>query len=85
MIYVGGASTNESYATLMREGFDFIQLGRSLLSDPALPQKAQLSLDYKSNCVHCNECVATIEHVDGIHCPRFSHTPSTPIHIMAAK
>ena len=85
MIYVGGASTNESFATLMREGFDFIQLGRSLLSDPDVPIKAQQSLDYKSNCVHCNECVATIEHVDGIHCPRFPHTSSAPIHIMAAK
>ena len=70
MIYVGGASTNESFSTLMNEGFDFIQLGRSLLSDPDLPNKAQEDVNYKSRCLHCNECVATIEHVDGIHCPR---------------
>lgn len=71
MIYVGGASTNESFETLMREGFDFIQLGRSLLSDPNLPLNAKQSLSYQSNCNHCNECVATIEHPNGIHCPRF--------------
>ncbi|HET8705009.1 MAG TPA: NADH:flavin oxidoreductase, partial [Pseudomonadales bacterium] len=71
MIYVGGASTNESFERLMQEGFDFIQLGRSLLSDPDLPLKAQAENNYKSRCLHCNECVATIEHPDGIHCTRF--------------
>ena len=71
VIYVGGASCNESFETVMREGFDFIQLGRSLLSDPDLPLQAQKQSDYKSRCVHCNECVATIEHPDGIHCTRF--------------
>lgn len=72
MIYVGGASTNESFAKLMSEGFDFIQLGRSLLSEPDLPLKAQRNSDFASRCVHCNECVATIEHPKGAHCPRFS-------------
>ena len=71
VIYVGGASCNESFATLMKEGFDFVQLGRSLLSDPDLPLKAQLDANYKSRCVHCNECIATIEHPNGIHCTRF--------------
>lgn len=72
LIYVGGASTNESFERLMREGFDFIQLGRSLLSDPDLPIKAQQTVGYSSRCLHCNECVATIEHPMGIHCTRFS-------------
>lgn len=71
MIYVGGASTNESFERLMREGFDFIQLGRSLLSDPDLPLMAQKTAGYRSRCLHCNECVATIEHPQGIHCTRF--------------
>lgn len=72
LIYVGGASTNESFARLMREGFDFIQLGRSLLSDPDLPRQAVIHHDYKSRCLHCNECIATIEHPQGIHCTRFT-------------
>lgn len=71
MIYVGGASTNESFESLMREGFDFVQLGRSLLSDADLPNQAAADPAYKSRCVHCNECVATIEHENGIHCTRF--------------
>lgn len=72
MIYVGGASTNESFETLMREGFDFIQLGRTLLSDPNLPNQAQQRNEYKSRCLHCNECVATIDSPKGIHCTRFN-------------
>lgn len=71
MIYIGGASTNESFNTLIKEGFDFIQLGRTLLSDPDLPKLAEAQADYKNNCLHCNECVATIEHPNGIHCTRF--------------
>lgn len=71
VIYVGGASTNDSFEQLMREGFDFIQLGRSLLSDPDLPAKAAREVKYQSRCLHCNECVATIEHPNGIHCTRF--------------
>ncbi len=70
MIYVGGASTNDSFATLMREGFDFIQLGRSLLSNWDLPNQASQNPSYKSSCTHCNECVATIESPNGIHCTR---------------
>ena len=72
MIYVGGASTNESFAKLMGAGFDFIQLGRTLLSDPDLPNKAAIDSNYQSRCDHCNECVGTIASDRGIHCPRFS-------------
>ena len=71
LIYVGGASTNASFATLMAEGFDFIQLGRSLLADPDLPAQARANSGFQSRCLHCNECVATIEHPNGIHCTRF--------------
>ena len=72
MIYVGGASNNDSFATLMQAGFDFIQLGRSLLSDPDLPLQAERDVGFASRCLHCNECVATIEHPSGIHCTRFN-------------
>ena len=71
LIYVGGASTNSSFQQLMADGFDFIQLGRTLLSDPDLPEQAANKEDFKSRCLHCNECVATIEHPNGIHCTRF--------------
>lgn len=68
VVYVGGASTANSFATLMREGFDFVQLGRALLADPSLPRRAHEERDYASPCTHCNRCVATIEHPRGVHC-----------------
>ncbi len=71
MIYVGGASTRASFDQLMAAGFDFIQLGRSLLSDPDLPNRAQAEKGFVSRCTHCNECVSTIESPQGIHCTQF--------------
>jgi 2,4-dienoyl-CoA reductase-like NADH-dependent reductase (Old Yellow Enzyme family) len=77
VIYIGGASTNESFAELMDGGFNLLQLGRGLLADPDLVQKAQADEHFKSRCLHCNECIATIEHKDGIHCTHFpfKHVP----------
>jgi 2,4-dienoyl-CoA reductase-like NADH-dependent reductase (Old Yellow Enzyme family) len=71
MIYVGGASSRASFDQLMAAGFDFIQLGRSLLSDPDLPNRAKAEKDFVSRCTHCNECVSTIESPEGIHCTQF--------------
>ncbi|CAA0120658.1 NADH:flavin oxidoreductase [Zhongshania aliphaticivorans] len=72
MIYVGGASSNASFTTLMEQGFDFIQLGRTLLSDPDLPLRAKMDTGFVSRCTHCNDCVSTIESPNGIHCTQFS-------------
>jgi 2,4-dienoyl-CoA reductase-like NADH-dependent reductase (Old Yellow Enzyme family) len=70
LIYIGGACNAQSFETLMREGFDFIQLGRALLRDPSLPKKLKLDRNYQNLCDHCNECIATIEHPNGIHCTK---------------
>jgi 2,4-dienoyl-CoA reductase-like NADH-dependent reductase (Old Yellow Enzyme family) len=71
VVYLGGAASNTDFAKLMGDGFDFIQLGRALLSDPDLPVEAQADPGWRSRCIHCNECAATIEHPDGVHCTRF--------------
>ncbi|MEZ5507875.1 MAG: NADH:flavin oxidoreductase [Gammaproteobacteria bacterium] len=85
MIYIGGASTNASFATLMQQGFDFIQLGRTLLSDPDLPRLAAQQRNYQSRCMHCNECVATLEHADGIHCTHFGEQFAQPVKVTSDK
>lgn len=71
LVYVGGASTNKSFSKLMQNGFDFIQLGRSLLSDPDLVKRSNEEANFESRCDHCNECIGTIAHNEGVHCPRF--------------
>lgn len=72
IIYVGGASTSKSFAKLMDSGFDFIQLGRSLIAQPDLVNKAKSNLKFKSKCIHCNECVGSIEYEGGVYCPLFN-------------
>jgi len=68
--YVGGAASSEEFASLMADGFDLIQLGRALLADPDLPKEAALDLNWRSRCIHCNECVGTIEAPGGVRCVR---------------
>ena len=71
--YVGGAATAESFRTVMSEGFDFIQLGRSLLFDPDLPKNAAADPAYVNGCTHCNECAVLIEDPNGIRCVERPH------------
>jgi len=69
VVYIGGCSTVESLENIMREGFDFVQLGRALIKDPALVQHAQADPGgYENGCTHCNRCVSLIEHPQGIRC-----------------
>ena len=69
LVYIGGCSTRASIETLMREGFDFVQLGRALLKDPDFVRNAMADPGYDCGCTHCNRCVALIDHPDGIRCP----------------
>ena len=67
LCYVGGASTLESLETVMRE-FDFVQMGRSLVKDPAFVKHAMADPNYVNGCTHCNKCATLILHPDGIRC-----------------
>ncbi len=67
LCYIGGASTMESLETVMRE-FDFVQMGRALIKDPALVNHAMADPNYVNDCDHCNKCATLILHPDGIRC-----------------
>ena len=71
LVYIGGASTVESLDTVMEE-FDFVQLGRALIKDPAMVNNLRESIDtgrsYKNGCNHCNMCAGLISHPEGIRC-----------------
>ena len=69
LVYIGGCSTLASVVTLMREGFDFVQLGRALIKDPNFVNNALQQPDYDSGCTHCNLCAGMIEAPGGIRCP----------------
>jgi 2,4-dienoyl-CoA reductase-like NADH-dependent reductase (Old Yellow Enzyme family) len=66
--YIGGVCTTESIRTIMSEGFDFIQLGRSLLYDPDFPLNARADPNHVNHCSHCNLCATLIGSPGGIMC-----------------
>ena len=69
MVYIGGCTELESLEQVMKEGFDFIQIGRPLINDPAFVNKLEANRDYRNGCIHCNRCAALIEVPGGIYCP----------------
>jgi 2,4-dienoyl-CoA reductase-like NADH-dependent reductase (Old Yellow Enzyme family) len=50
----------------MREGFEFVALGRALLREPDLVRRLATGAASESLCVHCNKCMPTIYR--GTHC-----------------
>ncbi len=69
MIYIGGCTDLASIEQVMSEGFDFIQLGRPLIKDPAFVNNARNNPSYKNGCIHCNRCASLIETPGGVYCP----------------
>jgi 2,4-dienoyl-CoA reductase-like NADH-dependent reductase (Old Yellow Enzyme family) len=69
MIYIGGCTELDSLARVMSEGFDFVQLGRPLIKDPAFVNHAMADRNYHNGCTHCNRCAALIEAPGGVYCP----------------
>ncbi len=69
MVYIGGCSETDSVERVMAEGFDFIQMGRPLIKDPAFVNNAMGNPSYKNGCIHCNRCATLIEAPGGVYCP----------------
>jgi len=67
LCYIGGVSTLKSLETVMRE-FDFVQMGRALIKDPAFVKHAAADPNYVNGCDHCNICATLISHPDGVRC-----------------
>jgi 2,4-dienoyl-CoA reductase-like NADH-dependent reductase (Old Yellow Enzyme family) len=68
VVYIGGASSRENLDQLMQAGFDFVQLGRGLIYDPAFAKHAENDANYQNGCTHCNRCATLIETEQGVHC-----------------
>ncbi len=70
MIYIGGCTEADSLEQVMKEGFDFVQLGRPLIKDPNYVNNLMAQRgNYKNGCIHCNRCASLIEAPGGIYCP----------------
>ena len=67
VIYIGGVCSVDNMETAMREGFEFVQIGRALIRDPNIIRQMQNGEAAAVDCDHCNRCVAEMA-VNGIAC-----------------
>ena len=59
LVYVGGVTSREEADKIIDdEGFEFLQMGRALLQDPAFVNKMREDTSAKSGCEHINYCIA---------------------------
>lgn len=56
LIYVGGCSTRQSIDRVLDEGFEFVQMGRALLTMPDFVNHMRDGLE-SSGCEHVNYCI----------------------------
>ena len=66
MILLGGITDRASMDLAMREGFEFVAMGRALLREPDLVNRIAADASTPSLCIHCNRCMPTI--YDGTRC-----------------
>jgi 2,4-dienoyl-CoA reductase-like NADH-dependent reductase (Old Yellow Enzyme family) len=60
LILLGGVTSYEVMELAMREGFQFVAMGRALLREPDLVNRITEDRGRRSQCTHCNRCMATI-------------------------
>lgn len=68
IVYLGGVSSVGALETVMREGFDFVAMGRALIFDPQMINRIKTDANYRNGCTHCNICTALIYDPNGVHC-----------------
>ncbi|TFV57870.1 NADH:flavin oxidoreductase [Mycobacterium sp. PS03-16] len=60
LILLGGVTNREHMLIAMREGFDFVAMGRSLLREPELISRLMAEPNTRSLCNHNNKCMVTV-------------------------
>jgi 2,4-dienoyl-CoA reductase-like NADH-dependent reductase (Old Yellow Enzyme family) len=65
---IGGVVSIQGVETAMREGFDFMVMGRGLIADPEFVNRLQKGELTRSRCDACNKCVAEMDRPGGVRC-----------------
>jgi len=67
LVLLGGILSLDNLETAMREGFDFVAMGRALIADPDLINRMARGEVTRSRCISCNKCVAEMDR-NGVRC-----------------
>jgi len=70
---LGGVVSGNGVATAMREGFDFVVLGRALVAEPDFVERVRRDGGFRSRCDACNQCVAEMDRPGGVRCVLDAH------------
>lgn len=69
LIYVGGLVSREKIDEVLGCGFEFVQMGRAVLHDPAFVNKMKTGESTRCNCKHSNYCIGRMYTLDmACHC-----------------
>jgi 2,4-dienoyl-CoA reductase-like NADH-dependent reductase (Old Yellow Enzyme family) len=60
LVLLGGVTNREHLDTGVREGFDFLAMGRALLREPGLVNAMLGDPAVRSRCTHNNKCMVTV-------------------------
>jgi 2,4-dienoyl-CoA reductase-like NADH-dependent reductase (Old Yellow Enzyme family) len=60
LVLLGGITNRDHLETGMREGFDFMAMGRALLREPDLVNMMIANSTVRSRCNHNNKCMVTV-------------------------
>ncbi|TDD08304.1 NADH:flavin oxidoreductase [Saccharopolyspora terrae] len=76
MVLLGGVTNRQIMDTAMREGFQFVAMGRALLREPDLINRIAADSGTRSLCNHNNRCMVTI--FTGSRCVLTPENPPQP-------
>jgi len=68
LVYVGGIQSRENCETVLKEGFDLIQMAHVLVHDPAfvnhMREAEEAGVSFRSSCGRSNYCVGRMFTLD---------------------
>ncbi|MBN1176176.1 MAG: NADH:flavin oxidoreductase [Dehalococcoidales bacterium] len=66
--YIGGVCSVDDMEKAVKEGLDFVQIGRATVREPNIVNKMMSGEITRVDCDHCNRCVAAMA-AEGVRCP----------------
>jgi 2,4-dienoyl-CoA reductase-like NADH-dependent reductase (Old Yellow Enzyme family) len=67
LVLLGGVVSRNNLEAAMREGFEFVALGRALIADPDLVRRMERGEMERTRCNSCNQCIAEMD-IAGVRC-----------------
>jgi len=64
LVYVGGLVARKKIDEVLNHGFEFVQMGRALINEPAFVNRMKEEGDIRCACTHSNYCIARMYTID---------------------